>query len=433
MEAAGEQSSAIPNAPVGANPASSWAARLRDHPAVVLVFVALVARVAYWALVTPDYVPHSDAAQYMEIARNVAAGRGFEGYFPQLALHPTAFRPPVYPTLLGGAFFLFGTDVVVGRVLNLVIGLVVVGLAWKLGDTIAGARAGFWAGLVVALYPPLIANDVVLLTEPLSLALLLGIFLALARRRVALAGAVCGLLVLTRPSAQYLVIVVGLWVLWRIGWRRALLFVAVAGIVVVPWVVRNWVVLGAPVLVTSNGFNLAAIYSPEARASGSFVDPVFDHRFKGQRLDQFDEIVWQRHLTERALDSLRSDPDQVLPVLKRNVLAYFELTPGRNDSPEALDGRNLDFRPWTLPVFYVVTAVGLAGLWVRRRDHLVQLMMLVLGYFVLASLVFVAPPRLRAPFDLICCLGVGFAIAAFRDRRELERRPDADGGVVATP
>ena len=33
--------------------------------------------------------------------------------------------------------------------------------------------------------------------------------------------------------------------------------------------------LGAPVLVTSNGFNAAASYSPQARDTGSFVDAVF--------------------------------------------------------------------------------------------------------------------------------------------------------------
>ena len=42
---------------------------------------------------------------------------------------------------------------------------------------------------------------------------------------------------------------------------------------------------------------------------------------------------------------------------------------------------------------------------------------LIAGYFVLTSLFLVAPPRLRAPFDLLCCIGVGIAVDAGLRRR----------------
>jgi 4-amino-4-deoxy-L-arabinose transferase-like glycosyltransferase len=390
---------------------------VRDHAELGVIVVALVARLGYWALVTPRYVPDSDAQQYQEIAHNFATGRGFDMVFPQLALHPTAFRPPLYPLLLSVVDWSTGSSLVAGRALSLVLGLGVVLLTMRLAREIATRRAGLLAGLIVALYPPLLANDTVLLTESVSLLLMLALLLALHRRRVVGGAVLCGLLILARPSAQGVAVVVAAWVLWQVGWRRALSFVGIVGLVVAPWVVRNWVQLGSPVLVTSNGFNLAAMYSPAARARGAFVDPVFDPAFQSLRMAQFDEVGWQRDLQRLALASLRRHPSQVPRVVARNTTAMFELRPDLNRPAEIEDGRNLTFATWTLPLFYAVTIVGLIGVIRRWREPTVLLLMLIAAYFTATSLVLVAPPRLRAPFDLMCCIGCGLLADTYLTKR----------------
>ena len=173
---------------------------------------------------------------------------------------------------------------------------------------------------------------------------------------------------------------------------------------------------GSPVLVTSNGFNLAAMYSPAAEARGAFVDPVYDPSFDRLRLAQFDEVGWQRDLQHLAMTNLEAHPLQLASVFARNSAAFFELRPSFNRTAELEDGRNPSFVSSTLPVFYVVTAVGLVGiavLWRRPRTRsLTTLMIVATAYFTLASLFLVAPPRLRAPLDLLCCLGFGVAIDA---------------------
>ncbi len=160
------------------------------------------------------------------------------------------------------------------------------------------------AGIAVGVYPPILANDVVLLSEPLSLVLLLAMILLLVRNRPAWAGVACGLLVLTRPSAQLLVIVVAAWLVWRAGWRAAARFGVVSIAVVAPWVVRNWVVVGTPMVVTSNGFNLVSVYSAEAQATGGFANAVFDDRFTRINHDNRNEV----DLDDRLSSSTRSMP-----------------------------------------------------------------------------------------------------------------------------
>ncbi len=405
--------------------ARSWLLQRRDL--LIVLVVALLARLGYWVFITPDYSPNSDAAQYFDLARNIVNGHGYAMTFPQLELHPTAFRPPGYPYVLAAVFKVFGVDVGVGagRVLSLICGLVAIALVYLLVRRISTPLAALVAGLCMALYPALIANDTVLLTESLSLALLAGVLLALAVRRWPLAAMLCGMLILTRASAQYLMFPLALWVLWQLGWRRALGFLVIIAAVLSPWFIRNQIQLGSPYFVTSNGFNLAGTYSPAARESQRFVDPVIDDRFKRFRLAQFDEADWQDQLQAFAIDDLKSHPTQVPGVLFRNAQHLFEFTPAFNEWAENADGRNIDFRNATLPLFYLVTVVGLFGLVVTRREPTVVLISAVAAYFVLGSLVLVSPPRLRSPFDLCCCIGVGLAAQWLSVRRGTGREVPA--------
>lgn len=397
-----------------------------DRALLALVLFAAAVRALYWLVFLRHYTPLSDAAHYELIARNLASGDGFSHPFPALEPHPTAFRPPLFPLLLGAVYFVTWPAVGIAQLLNLVLGCAVVALTFLLVQDVAGRRAALFAGVLAAVYPPLVANDVVPLAESLALVLLLALGLAVRHGAYAWAGVLAGLLVLTRTSAQAVVLIVAVWIGVRLGVRRAAVTVVLAAVVVVPWVVRNDIQVGAPVLVTSNGFNLAAVHSQEAEDTGHFVDPVYDPRFEAFRLYQFDEVEWDRKLTEHAMDHIREDPLSVVSVMWRNVFGLFDLDPGLNDWPEEQDGRNHGFRTAMLPLYWAVSAVGLVGLWRTRRDPTVQFLAVLVAYFVVLSLVFVAPPRLRVPFDLLCVIGAGIVLSRLGAGR---RRP----GPAAPP
>ena len=396
------------------------------------VIVGAIARILYWILVTPNWVPNSDADQYLQIARNLAAGDGYSLVFPQLELHATAFRPPVYPILLAVPTWILGDEVLwPARLLSLLLGLGVIAAAVTLANRWGGAVAGLSTGLLVALYPPLIANDTVTLTEPVALLILLGVLITLDKRHVTMCGLLSGVLLLTRPNA-YLVVIIAAIALWRtVGVKRAGAYVGISVLVLVPWVVRNQVQVGTPRLTTSEGFNISAIYSPESQRLGGFVDPVFDPAYAGTelRFAQFDEAYWNQRLTDYGLDALRENPTYLFEVIFRNLRSYLELTPSANESPETLDGRNMTFRAWTLPLFYLVTIAGIGGLWIHRRNAALWPALLIVAQFAALSLVLVAPPRLRAPFDLLMCIGAGLLVAWAVARRDRGTGPQGASGA----
>lgn len=84
----------------------------------------------------------------------------------------------------------------------------------------------------------------------------------------------------------------------------------------------------------------------------------------------------------------------------------FEPRAGRNDVAEANDGRNLTLQHLSVPLVGYVTLFGLAGLWAARGRGVGPLVLAAVVFTALSA-VTVATPRMRAPLDVACCVGVG--------------------------
>ena len=148
-----------------------------------------------------NYHPQTDAQHYIDIATSVAHGHGFAADYPYVWVHATAFRPPAVPAAAGrrvrrprgpsrrrpGAERRHRQR-------------------WSssssavLATRVGGQRAGLIAAGLAAVYPPLLANDGVPLSEPLGLLVMLAAIWALLAGRPGWAGIAAGLLVLTRPE-----------------------------------------------------------------------------------------------------------------------------------------------------------------------------------------------------------------------------------------
>ena len=159
--------------------------------------------------------------------------------------------------------------------------MAVVALIYIISERLWGRLVAIIAGVIAAVFPPLVLYSASLLTEPLFVLLVLAALLATlefrSERRMRWAIAAwrfCGLAALTRTNGILLVVGAGLGV-WtvrprfsRAGLAAPLVVALAALITVTPWVIRNAVVFHRFVGIgTQTGYGLAGTYNKESRAT----------------------------------------------------------------------------------------------------------------------------------------------------------------------
>jgi 4-amino-4-deoxy-L-arabinose transferase-like glycosyltransferase len=259
-------------------PAAVWLA------VVAGIAARLMFALGYWV----DKPLTHDEHEYLLLAGNLAAGRGFVHLNPDGSPVPGEHfgRAPIYPLLLAGIIRTTGTRPDAGapaeptggpgtvegmsasapepRVLRGVraaqacLGGVVVWLIAWLAHRAAGPRAAVAAGWLAAAYPPLVWTPAYIWSETLFSVLALACAAALTRdsRRagaVIAAGVLGGLAVLTRPAMLFFLPLAAAWLCWQRRWRPAAVFVLACAVVVAPWTLRNAREYGRFVLVASEG------------------------------------------------------------------------------------------------------------------------------------------------------------------------------------
>jgi 4-amino-4-deoxy-L-arabinose transferase-like glycosyltransferase len=289
-----------------------------------------------WMLAV-DAAPISDQLWYFERAVGLLNG---EGYAVQG--QPTAFWPVGYPAFLAGLFAVFGPDIEVAKAANLVLSAVSMVFVYRISRRATGSEAAAKAAVVLAaLYPTLIFYTELLYSELLFMALLLAgmdLLLGVEERRrwvaVSAAGVCFGLASLVKTQGLLLpgLLVGGALVLRRIGLRRAVLtgLVAYAAclVVIAPWTMRNWVVLGQPVLISTNGgFNLYMGNNPWNRWGGYMWPAPREFMSATENLNILkaipDEIALNAKLNRLAVDYIRDNPVEAAKRVPYKLYQFF--------------------------------------------------------------------------------------------------------------
>jgi len=203
-----------------------------------------------------------DSTFYYWAAKSIASGHGYA-----ILGHPTGFFPVGWSAFLAFFFVFTGPSVWTILVLNLILWSVTAGLVYLLGRRMAGRAAGIVASLLIGVSPVLTVYVLRAYSEALFIPLLIAVVLLVTARReaptlrlAALAGICLGCAILVRSTAAPLPFLIPLWLLvrnpWRESWRAAVTFCVASCLVVMPWVVRNAIVMHAPELSTNGGYTL---------------------------------------------------------------------------------------------------------------------------------------------------------------------------------
>ncbi len=316
-------------------PVAAW----RWFPHVTLFAAALLLRVT-WVL-RVDRVGRwafNDALDYHASAVSVSNGHGFGG----LGVGPSARWPPGYSAALGALYWVFGTDPLVGELFNALVGaLTVVGLMVFVERAI-DRRTAVVAGAILGVLPgPILWTDV-LVTETLYTAVFVVLFIVLARATptwgwLVAIGVIIGLGGLIRGEALTwgLLPIVAFWhELPRVELaKRVAAIAAVAVMVLLPWTIRNAIVMDAFVPVATNASQtLWSGHNPGATGAQTYPPDSY--------FEQFDETVPLREL--QSSKALRNDALEYMfthPVRELELIPLKLIHLNRGDS-YALDWVN---------------------------------------------------------------------------------------------
>lgn len=208
-----------------------------------------------------------DALTYAKIAVHIAMGDGFvTGPIETPNVHwSTAFGNPVYPAFLAAVFRVFGFSVIAVILIQSLIDTFTCFLVFRTARITTGSRpAALLAALLYAFYPPFIISAASVLTETLTLLLLTAALFFYWRytsgglSNGVAAGLLTGVNILLRPAllALPVFLMAGFWLNRRRdpGWlARSLIYVVISFAVVAPWTIRNYIVMGAFIPVSSHG------------------------------------------------------------------------------------------------------------------------------------------------------------------------------------
>jgi hypothetical protein len=378
-----------------------------------LVALGLIAALGLFArayvVVNPVADPADDSHAYYAISKALYE----EGSFGGPEFRDSSDWSPGAPFLYAAAFYATGgaregTARIVEALLGVATILVAFALGWRLGGRDLGRWVGLFSAFAVAVYPPFIHTTGELMSEPpamLTLPAAILAFLWASEKRSPWAwlapGFLFGLTAMFRP--EYLLVGAAFVVLaairtwrssdWRLGLAGAAVLLGALVLPIVPWTIRNVVVLDRVVPISTGGGKALYVgtYLP---ADGEYqrVKAILVKRYLHRDLEPGSEAlddVGPTPLFDRvAAEERKKDPgltrDQALGRIgKENLSKYFGEDPG---GYLAMTARKVG-RMWSSGVGEAMSTTA---------GRVVQILLLLLGLGGLALL-----GRWRRWWDLV--------------------------------
>jgi hypothetical protein len=404
---------------------------------VLLFALTVLVRVVYFIVVSPsmeDWTPEGIRRNgFLTIATHLVNGEGYSTrnlltYYSAGRLVPTAARSPVPVLVFAGALSVLGANWYYPLLL----------FAWSLSGVVAvaaywiAARAsgrewlGVWTGVVFAFYlsEMFVMTTYSMASEPLFAALL-SVYLVLIirtvdRRSVAIAaaaGAVLGLATLTRPTVLWLPVVSLGWILFHLRGRGIVMSVAFAAAVAapqIPWVVRNYLVFGEPIVTTTLGGFVLYRHNgmiEEGKYHVGYPHPEFAQKVRrltnatGRPLASFTESELHALLYAEGQRIIRTYPWRYVKLTAlRTVWIWYNENSGRG----LYAVQN-----------FLIYLFALGGLFyaLRSREPVYFLLLAHIAYFVAVHSAINVQYRFICPIMPYMILLAGLPVYAWRHRR----------------
>lgn len=366
-----------------------------------------------------NLVPELDPFLYDAWATQISQGNWLgRGVFPAM---------PLYPYFLGLIYTLFGRNLFIARLIQILLGSCSCALIYLVGRKVFNRWVGLIASVGASLYGVFLFYECTLVAVSLAIFLFLSAILSLlwARespswRRWFITGLIIGLASLARAALLLFLLFLFIWLLIEYrrykpygSYRRGLLYglSLVSGVLVfiLPVTVRNYIVGRDVVFIASHGgvnfcignnpeatglFKWRSTTSPSARVlmedSRRIAEKKMGKRLKPSEVDRF----W----FGEALDFVRKEPLKALSLLGKKLLIFLNFYEIPDVSSYYLLKRFSSILRGPLLTFGVLAPLGLTGLIMALRVwRRVLPLYLFLGSYTLAVVSYFVHSRYRLP------------------------------------
>ncbi len=411
---------------------------------------------------------HNDSASYYVLAENLSQGNGYSNCL-EAPYHKDIEITPVYPIFLSLAFKVFGQDLRIIILVQILLDVLVVWMLFRLSLTLfSNKKAALITSILYGISSHAITYSGSILTEGLFTYILVLCFYTIVCiemrvyfKATLIAGLWC-ILVLCRPIALYtLPLFLFLWM--ALEWRTypsinffysSLLILAIGIIGIFPWMNRNEKLSGVYTISSISDYNLYGVNANSIISKQKNVNEDEHREYWLSRLDSplFGQCLgnysYVKEVREKGSAVIKENlwfyikihltyiPNMFLPEITK-ISENWNLSTGNKGTLAVLNSKGFraaishyfegSLKPllfaFPLILFWIITLFtgifGLIRLVFKKRWELFFPISLILGYYIFLPGP-VSTPRFMYPMvPLICILG-GYALSewltVFRQR-----------------
>ena len=392
----------------------------------LLLLISVLIRIVAAILLGDDIVPlpgTHDQISYDVLAQSILQGNGYqfpENWYPFTpADTPTGHWSFLYPSFLAGIYYLVGYHPLIARLIQGIIGgLLISLLAYLIGQRLEDRRVAVVGAILATIYGYFIYYNVSLMTETFfTVLVLLSLHLVYKLKddpslaNFIFFGLTQGAAILFKQTIIFIFPVLLAWLVWTLRRKvKVWYFLVPAGIVVLfilPWTVRNQQVYEHFLLLNSNsGYALYASNHPRLGIEWQNEDIVvpIPEEYAGLNEAELNDV-----LTGEAIRFVRDDPGRYLLLTLSKSLEYFKFWPS---SGSGLISNMV--RVFSFGVYLPFMVWGLILALPRWRVYLPLFLFAAIhtGIHLLSW----PAPRYRLPVDAVMMPLAGLAVIEFSKR-----------------